>query len=224
MLASCVIDRYWVRDASDAHAAKEGFAYFYYSKNDPGLSEGDPTAHILGSFLRQLATLPGYPEKTFKTLFKLRDSMKAKSMTSDVRSYEKVLSELADLLPRTFIILDGVDEIERATDADYIVKFLIGLAQRSERPIKIFISSRDELHLRRNIEHAYRISERISIVDENHPDIKEYIQARVQDVGFDWPNEVRQKVNITLCDQASGMCVLTTRLPFLGVDYDKETY
>ncbi|KAF7535742.1 hypothetical protein G7054_g5122 [Neopestalotiopsis clavispora] len=205
ILASTVIDRYWIKDVSDTHAAKEGFAYFYYSKNDPGLSNGDPTAQILGSFLRQLATIPGYPKKTFKTLLKLRDDMENKMMTSDVQGFEKALSELSGFFPRTFIFLDGLDEIERPADADKIIKILVELAQKSERPIKIFISSRDEVHLRRSFEYADRIYERISVVDENHPDINGYIRIRVQKVGRDWPEGVKQKVESTLCDQARGM-------------------
>ncbi|KAF3019814.1 hypothetical protein E8E14_012763 [Neopestalotiopsis sp. 37M] len=205
ILASTVIDRYWIKDASDIPAAKEGFAYFYYSKNDPGLSNGDPTAQILGSFLRQLAMIPGYPEKTFKTLLKLRDDMTNKMMTSDVQSFENALLELANLLPRTVIILDGLDEIERRADAEHIIKVFVELAQKSERPIKIFISSRYELHLRRSLEYADRIADQISIDDENRRDINDYIQIKVQDVGRDWPDEVKQKVEATLCDQARGM-------------------
>lgn len=200
-----MIDNHHAKKDTTHTSTEEGFAYFYFSKNDSELPKDDPTAQILGSFLRQLASLPGYPQKTFKALRKLHNEMKDRQVTHDVKRFEEVLLELVDLLPRTFIVLDGLDEIERPRDAKPILQFLVRLAQASKNPVKIFISSRDETHISDSLAGAECGFNRMHIVDENHTDIKEYIKNEMQEIGVDWPGPLRDEVERTLCAQAGGI-------------------
>ncbi|RYC65916.1 hypothetical protein CHU98_g284 [Xylaria longipes] len=204
VLTSNVVDRYWVDDTSGCEAIDEGFAFFYYSKNDQEL-KGDPTAHILGSFLRQLATVPHYPEEIYTGLSELRRHMEEKKITFDAKRCKETLSKLVDLLPRTFIVLDGLDEFENPSDIEDIVRFLIDLVEKSERPVKIFISSRGEPYIREELLKAKHNLAQLTFVDENQPDIEEFVQKRTQEIGRWWGAEIKQEVETTLCKGANGM-------------------
>ncbi|KAI1828523.1 hypothetical protein F4861DRAFT_544755 [Xylaria intraflava] len=204
VLASNVVDRYWVEDTSRCEPIDEGFAFFYYSKNDQEL-KGDPIAHILGSFLRQLATVPHYPAEVYTGLIILRHRMEERKITFDAKHCKEILSHLVDLLPRTFIILDGLDEFENSSDIREIIRFFVELVKKSERPVKIFISSRGEPSIREELLRAKGNLTQITILDKSQPDIKEFVQKRTREIGRWWSPELKQKVETTLCDLADGM-------------------
>ncbi|KAI0449027.1 hypothetical protein F5B21DRAFT_495696 [Xylaria acuta] len=206
ILASNVVDRYWVEDTSQCELIDEGFAFFYYSKNDQEL-KGDPVAHILGSFLRQLATVPHYPKQVYTGLIELRRHMDEKKVTFDAKRCKETLSQLVDRLPRTFILLDGLDEFEKPEDVEEIVRFFIRLVENSERPVKVFISSREETYISHELLEAKQTLAQITIYDENQPDIKEFVQKRTEEIGcrWGWETEIKQEVETTLCKGARGM-------------------
>lgn len=203
-LASNVVDRYWVEDTGGCEPIDEGFAFFYYSKNDQEL-KGDPIAHILGSFLRQLSTVPHYPDAIYTKLINLRRHMEEKKISYDPKRCREFLTELVDLLPRTFIVLDGLDEIEEPSDVEEIVQFLVRIVEKAKRPVKIFISSRDETYIRDELSKAEHNLIHIHFMRENQPDILEYVQKRTAKIGHRWDPEVKQQVEKTLCDNAQGM-------------------
>ncbi|RWA07141.1 hypothetical protein EKO27_g7963 [Xylaria grammica] len=204
ILTSNVVDRYRVESTSECEPIDEGFAFFYYSKSDQEL-KGDPIAHILGSFLRQLATVPRYPKDVYTGLIELRRLMEDAKITFDAKHCKETLSQLVDLLPRTVIVLDGLDEFESSSDVGDIVQFFIELVEKSERPVKIFISSREDPYIRDELLEAKHNLAQITFFDENQPDIKRFVQKRTHEIGRWWNPEVKQKVETTLCDRANGM-------------------
>ncbi|GAW17761.1 hypothetical protein ANO14919_072280 [Xylariales sp. No.14919] len=204
ILTSNVVDRYRVENTSECEPIDEGFAFFYYSKSDQEL-KGDPIAHILGSFLRQLATVPRYPKDVYTGLIELRRLMEDAKITFDANHCKETLSQLVDLLPRTVIVLDGLDEFESSSDVGDIVQFFIEVVENSERPVKIFISSREDPYIRDELLEAKNNLAHITFFDENQPDIKKFVQKRTQEIGRWWNPEIKQKVETTLCDQANGM-------------------
>lgn len=137
--------------------------------------------------------------------------MEEKKITFDAKLFKEILSQLVDLLPRTFIILDGLDEFENLSDIAGIVRFFVELVEKSERPVKIFISSREEPYIRDELLKAKHNLGQITILDKNQPDIKEFVQQRTQEIGSYryWATEVKQKVETTLCDNADGMYCFT---------------
>ncbi|KAI0860616.1 hypothetical protein F4860DRAFT_199063 [Xylaria cubensis] len=204
VLTSNVVDRYWVKGSSEDKPINEGFAFFYYSKNDQEL-KGDPVAHVLASFLRQLATVPHYPEHVYNGLVKLCRHMKDNKVTFDTKLCKETLSELVDLLPRTFIILDGLDEFENPSDVEDIVGFLVELGEKSEHPVKIFISSRGEPYIQDELLKANHNLAQIDFSNENQPDIEKFVHKRMERIGRFWEPSLKDEVIETLCNEARGM-------------------
>ncbi|KAJ2988525.1 hypothetical protein NUW58_g3928 [Xylaria curta] len=208
LLTSNVIDRYWAKDTSPGERINEGFAFFYYSKNDREL-KGDPLAHILGSFLRQLATVPHYPKHMYTCLVELHDLMEERKITLDIERYKQILLQLTNLLPRTFLVLDGLDEFEKKTDVADIVGYFVELVEKSDRPIKVFISSRWRPYISNKLIKAKHNFSQLVLSNENQADIEKFVQqftrGRAEEIGLSWDTELKNEVETTLCAKARGM-------------------
>ncbi|KAI0546424.1 hypothetical protein F4679DRAFT_557848, partial [Xylaria curta] len=204
ILTSNVVDRYKPGDNGKSEPNDAGFAFFYYSKNDKSLA-GNPVAHTLASLLRQLATVPRYPGRIYTGLSKLYHDMQKEQITFDGKRFKETLLQIVNLLPGTVIVLDGLDEFENERDIGSIVRFFGELVEKSERPVKIFISSRGESYIRDELFKFKQILTRIDFSDENQPDIEEYVKTRIEDISHRWGTEVKDEVQTTLCDKARGM-------------------
>ncbi|KAJ8120870.1 hypothetical protein ONZ43_g2534 [Nemania bipapillata] len=190
------------RDTDGDEQTDEGFAFFYYSKIDQEL-RGNPEAHILGSFLRQLARVSHYPKRIYTSLVKLYNSMKDQGMTFNGKLYQENLVQLVNLFPRTFLVLDGLDEMAD-NYIENIVEFLIELVKKSERVVKVFISSRQTPTITKLF--LYHNPIKINVSYRNQPDIRKFVHKFVYETkNDDWDSDLKREVEKTLCEKASGM-------------------
>ncbi|KID61782.1 uncharacterized protein G6M90_00g113390 [Metarhizium brunneum] len=219
LLTSKVVDRYYVdaqRLIDEVHSSlvDEGFAFFYCSKGDADIQD-DLETHLLRSFLRQLATVPHFPTRMEQSLIGLCDEMRNKSEAFSVQKCQERIVQLINILPRTIFVLDALDECDKGT-AKRLVKFFTRLVQESKSLIKIFVSSRDEQHIRRTICSNHTIE--ITINKNNHDDIKRYISTTIEEVGDEWSPDVKSAVQAKLLRGHNGMF----RWAFLQIDQLKS--
>lgn len=202
-LISTVIDRYWIDNSYHSQPVDEGFAFFYYSKDDQ--KKDDKVVQLFRSFIRQLATVPRYPQGMLGDLRKRCDNMAKGQRAFNSKICQDILSSLFNILPRTILVIDGLDEFEEQDMKD-VVRILLRLVKESERPVKIFISSRDRPDIRSEMSQAGETLSRVVMADENRSDIERFVRERSEEIGSQWGRAVREKVVKDLCNGASGMC------------------
>ncbi|KAL3595587.1 hypothetical protein FPOAC2_09932 [Fusarium poae] len=201
-LASHIVDRYWNNGSKASVPTDEGFAFFYFRKTDQ--DGGDQVLNVLRSFVRQLATIPNYPEKMVAFLIQRCKDMEKSQQPFDKSLCEESLLQLINLLPRTVIVLDGLDEFDKE-DMKIIMQIMVKLLGESQRPLKMFISSRDRPDIRSSLSNARQMLATITVADKNEPDIEKFVKKRVKEIGEDWGQEVRDKVERRLCTESGGM-------------------
>jgi hypothetical protein len=116
------------------------------------------------------------------------------------------LLESVNLYPKTTIVLDALDECEPDTRG-YLVDTLDLLLQKSERPLKIFISSRPDADIRDRFLSRPNID--IQATD-NHDDIAKFVNEEIvkhRRWGRLSPS-LREEVVETLLNRSSGMWVI----------------
>ncbi|KAK9446206.1 ankyrin protein [Metarhizium brunneum] len=219
VLTSKVVDRYYVDaqrliDEVDSPLVDEGFAFFYCSKGDADIQD-DLEIHLLRSLLRQLATVPHYPTRMEQSLIELCDEMRKKSEVFSVQKCQEKIVQLINILPRTIFVLDALDECDKGT-AKRLVKFFTRLMEESKSLIKIYVSSRDEQHIRRTICSNHTVE--ITINKDNHDDIERYISTTIEEVGDEWSSNVKLAVAEKLSKGHHGMF----RWAFLQIDQLKS--
>ncbi|KAG7073014.1 ankyrin protein [Colletotrichum scovillei] len=207
VLTSNIIDRYlaneYNRDKVDNNF-DEGFAFFYYSKNDKNVTD-DPVNNILRSFLRQLARVPHYANRVFNDLASLCRNMERDQRAFTPNLCRDKISVLVKALPRTTLVLDSLDELE-PQQMQEIISFLVSLVNTSERPVKIFVSSRFSTDICNEINNANNEPTRIDIAEQNQRDIKTFVLEETERIDCHWRNDdIRGKVVETISKDARGM-------------------
>ncbi|KAM0429782.1 hypothetical protein ACHAPT_006388 [Fusarium lateritium] len=205
-LTSKVIDRYRIDAESlvggdKGPAIDEAFAFFYCSKTDVEISDGLLT-HTLRSYLRQLATVPHHPTKMESGLVKLCNAMQMTNQSFTVTECKKRITELVGIFPRTTLVLDGLDECDKATRKT-LVEFFAKLIKESQRPVRIFISSRDEDHIRKLLPMRNVIE--VKVGQNNKADIEKYIDAELDEIGDEWSQQAKLEVKDKLSKGGDGM-------------------
>lgn len=114
------------------------------------------------------------------------------------------LSELLRSYPRTTLVLDALDECEVGARKE-IVLILRNLATDAERPVKVYITSRREPDIERNLgsENLIEIG-----TSDNKGDIEKYIEQEMTRFDEEWQSVsqgVREEVKRTITDQSDGM-------------------
>ncbi|KAI3555644.1 hypothetical protein CABS01_02792 [Colletotrichum abscissum] len=207
VLTSNIIDRYLVndydRDKVDSNF-DEGFAFFYYSKNNKNVTD-DPVNNVLRSFLRQLARVPHYANRVFNDLASLCRNMERDQRAFTPNLCRDQISLLVKALPRTTLVLDSLDELE-PLQMQEIISFLVSLVNTSERPVKIFVSSRFSTDICNEINKANNEPTRIDIAEQNQRDIKTFVLEETERIDCHWRNdEIRGKVVETISKDARGI-------------------
>ncbi|KAL6806209.1 hypothetical protein J3E68DRAFT_433930 [Trichoderma sp. SZMC 28012] len=205
-LASKVIDRFRLKAGVSCHHESQndqGLAFFYCSRGQADLQ--DPLS-TLQSFVRQLSTSPRYSNMMKKSLIKLYREYKKNGLKLGFDACKEQLLESVNLYPQTIIILDGLDECD-AESRGKLITILANLAKDAQHPVKIFISSRREQDIVKQLP-ARSIIE--IDANDNRDDIEKFIEKRMEEVeerGL-WesiPKELKSEIKSTLCKGSDGM-------------------
>ncbi|KAF7532740.1 hypothetical protein G7054_g7688 [Neopestalotiopsis clavispora] len=181
ILASHVIDNCMDNNARESPAIGAGLAYFYYSKADQETRE-QPSTFVFQSFVKQLFMLPSCPEKLHINLIqRIEDVKKAHRTFLSYKECENLLLDFVNEVSHTFLILDGLDEFPE-WDACEIIIALTNLVRISSGLVHVFVSSRNEDHIRK----TFRATEyqqpflEINIGSENQADIERFIEKETK--------------------------------------------
>lgn len=144
--------------------------YFYFNRNDS--ARQNPTV-LLRALVKQLSiSLPGLPNSVVVEYDK---RLERGTGPLDFQESSDCLVSLLDLYPQTTIVIDALDESD-AEQRGELLEALNKIVHASVNLVKIFISSRDDIHIKLILTHVPNI----------------YIQAR--DNGGDIDRFVRQSV------------------------------
>lgn len=168
-------------DAEESQTIGAGLAYFYYSKADQETRE-EPSTCVFQSFVKQLFMLPCCPEKLRKNLTQRIEEVKQAHRTFlSYKECEGLLLDFVSEAARTFLILDGLDEFPE-WDACEMIITLTNLVRRSSGLVHLFVSSRDEGHIRKTF-HATECQQlllEINIGHENQIDIEKFVEMETK--------------------------------------------
>ncbi|KAL7937808.1 hypothetical protein V8C35DRAFT_320521 [Trichoderma chlorosporum] len=202
-LASSVIDQFLINDAT-SHAPNRknnhGFAYFYCERGSTDLS--NPTS-VLRSYVRQLSIVPCYPEFMQKKLIELYQEIRKQGAKLSIKACRDQLFASANLYPRTIIVLDGLDECdpdERGT----LIEILAELVSKAQNPVKLFISSRPEQDIKKQL----RSSPCIEVdARDNREDIEKFVVERIEKANkwISVSQDLKMEIKDTLCAKSDGM-------------------
>ncbi|KAL2809119.1 ankyrin repeat-containing domain protein [Aspergillus granulosus] len=167
-LTSSVIDRIKGQIATK----NEGFAFFYCRKGDESRSQPQS---ILQSFVRQLSTNAMNPESVQS---RLRDAVKeARENGTDFRLQQcknHILSSL-NIYAKSTLVIDALDECD-PENRDALIEALNSFIRDSEKPVKIFISSRPDPSIATELERSPNVGIQAS---DNQDDIRKYLDIEL---------------------------------------------
>lgn len=139
-----------------------------------------------------------------KNIFDLYRKAKKEQRQLSMPECKAALSELLKSYPRTTLVLDALDECEVDARKE-IVLVLRSLATDAERPVKIYIASRKEPDIERNLGSGNLIEIGTS---DNKGDIEKYIEQEMTRFNQEWESVsqgTREEVKRTITDQSDGM-------------------
>ncbi|EXF80679.1 hypothetical protein CFIO01_07532 [Colletotrichum fioriniae PJ7] len=203
ILTSKVIDRYRPRpeDSLGSPENDEGFAHFYCDRSLVGRRD---VKSILSSYIVQLLTVSRHRDRWHKQLLMFCKNAAASRRSLEISECERFVRDLVNTYPRSILILDALDECEQRSRTQ-IVSFFRALVRDSDRPVKVFISSRSET----DILEAMKTSSSIQIsTSDNQGDIEKYIDLKLSQVGLSpvWKRQsVQSLVRKTLLKKHGGM-------------------
>lgn len=118
---------------------------------------------------------------------------------------EDWIVQLVKLFPKTTLVLDDLDECDECDEPtrNSIVRFFLSLIDQSEKPIKIFVSSRRESHIQQLMPDSTVVE--LVIGDENHEDIQTFIDAELANMGARWSEDTKEEVRRCICSGSNGM-------------------
>ncbi|EPE36575.1 Ankyrin repeat-containing protein [Glarea lozoyensis ATCC 20868] len=123
--------------------ADDAIAYFYCDAGR-GKSLG-----VLSSLLRQLASSrngQSIQQPLFDAyMIKKKNGFASKAL--GVGDIQQELLNIVDIFPRTFIVVDALDECQKDVQA-VLIKTLNSLVGKTSRPVKVLLSSRPEPYIR----------------------------------------------------------------------------
>ncbi|KAK0378340.1 hypothetical protein CLIM01_04306 [Colletotrichum limetticola] len=202
-ITSRVIDRYRTRpeDSLGSPENDEGFAHFYCDRSLVGRRD---IKSILSSYIVQLLTVSRHRDRWHKKLLMFCKNAAASRRSLEISECERFVRDLVNTYPRSILILDALDECEQRSRTQ-IVGFFRALVRDSDRPVKVFISSRPET----DIMELMKMSSSIQIsTSDSQGDIEKYINLKLSQVGISpvWKRQsVQSLVRKTLLEKHGGM-------------------
>lgn len=168
-LTSRVIDH--VHGLLGSSSPDAGFAYFYCNRNEE--ERRDPLC-ILQSYVRQLSTAIGSTGHIRKSLQVASDEARCQGSHLGLEACKAQLLESVNGYSQTTIIIDALDECYEQSRWQ-LIDVIQDLVSISDRPLKVFISSRPHEDIKtqfsgKNIEiHAIN----------NQGDIEKFVNAEI---------------------------------------------
>lgn len=196
-LTSKVIDH--VQGLLESSSDHAGFAFFYCNRNEE--KRRDPLS-VLQSYVRQLSTAVGSTGHIRKKLKIVSNETRRQGSHLGFDACKTQLMESINEYSQTVIILDALDECD-----DYsrwqLIDVIRDLASKSDRPLKVFISSRPDNDIKtqfsgKNIE--------IQAIN-NQGDIEKFVNAEI-DKPRRWgpiSADLRSEIVQVLCEDSQGM-------------------
>ncbi|KAI0817325.1 hypothetical protein GGR55DRAFT_12746 [Xylaria sp. FL0064] len=184
----------------EAAQNQEGFAFFYCDRND---EERRNPLSVLKSYVRQLSTTAENPERVGPQLLKFCKKLRQSASELGFDDCANQLLESVNLYRKTTLILDALDECEPGSRRN-IIKTIEALSSKSQRPLKMFISSRPD----RDIRSKFLNKPNIEIeATRNDEDIRKYINEEIINHGGweDMSEGLREKIVAALLEKSQGM-------------------
>jgi len=179
----------------------EGFAFLYCSRNE---GERQSPLSVLRSFVRQLSATMRGSDSIQTCIHEYYYKCREKGSQPTITDCKKLISQLVNIYPRTTLILDALDEVDRSQRV-VLIDFFDDLVARASKPVKVFISSRPEGDLNERFKDGANI--RIQATDNDH-DISRFIEKEVGN-HLRWkknmPHDLIAEVIIIIQDKSQGM-------------------
>lgn len=179
---------------------QEGFAFFYCNRND---AERREPLSVLRAFVRQLSTTASDSESIQRSLKQFYSESRLKASQPTISDCKNLLLEFINIYPRTTLVLDALDECQSHNRHELIEVFDELLTQASN-PLKIFISSRPDLDIKRKLNHRTNIEIQAK---DNHYDITRFVNGKISQhpTWHTMDSELQKRIVKTLQDQSQGM-------------------
>ena len=170
----------WVIDDLRMHLESspndEAISYFYCDRKEVGRRE---PSSILRALVKQLCL---YKKQThaiqlpvWDLYCRKRESSFASKDVSISESHE-IMLQLTNIYPQTNIVIDALDECDRRTRME-LIQVLHDLVRDSSKPVKIFISSREDEDI------SFRFNEGPNVgirADDNQDDIVAFVNEKIE--------------------------------------------
>lgn len=172
----------------------EAFAYFYCDRNQ---FERQKPASILSSFVRQLSIFQNHNglQRSIAQLYNQKKRNGFASGKLRLEESQTVLADLFQLYPQVTLVLDALDECDRKTRSN-LIGVLDNLIEKSIKPVKILISSRQDRDIKRHFETGPNLA--IQAVD-NQDDIEKFLNHELSVEGNFWCDEMSSELKNCIC-------------------------
>lgn len=168
-LTSKVIDH--VQGLLKSLSPDAGFAYFYCNRNEE--ERRDPLS-ILQSCVRQLSTAVGSTGHIRKSLQVVSDKARRQGSHLGLEACKTQLLESVNGYSQTSIIIDALDECYEHSRWQ-LIDVIRELVSKSDRPLKVFISSRPDEYIKTQFSGK---SIEIHAIN-NQDDIEKFVNAEI---------------------------------------------
>lgn len=151
-------------------AERHLLAYFYY---DASTTESLAPETFFGAIVKQFcAQLPHIPDDVAGAYKKAANRVGTPKQAGQAE-LQRFLLELLREARAAIIVIDGLDE---TPDYGVVCDFLTSIITSGHSPLRVFISSRPEVDLRRRLAHFQEIALQESATED---DISVYVQSRI---------------------------------------------
>jgi ankyrin repeat domain-containing protein 50 len=138
----------------------------------------------LRSFVRQLCSFKvnGKPVTNEELLTAYKNSRADGHAAGnfDTEECQKLIDAFVNQYPQTTLVIDSLDQYGDESSRGELLDFLHGLRSKSDKPLKVFISSRDDYDIRCQLDDDSNIMKRLSSKDTKE-DIRLFLNAKVDE-------------------------------------------
>lgn len=182
----------------------EGFAFFFCNRDEPDRRQALP---VLQSLVRQLAAPKNDTQSIRKSLQEARTKAVDKASKLGLSDCHGQLLESFNLYPKTFIVLDALDEV-LDDELDLLIESLDDLVGKVEagKIVKLFVASRPE----KGIARMYGSGPTVIIhAGDNKADIERFVTMEMDKFEKRYPDSdvtsMRETIITTILDKCDNM-------------------